>query len=258
MAFEDQLFAFFDTIWFIIKWFWWAGILLYIGILKLLWKNWPLEAVIVEKRDNNLIKTNDRIGKFYDKYTGMTGYRLQKNKDTIPVPNFDWVMHNVYKPTNLFERFVNLIRGNAGTVFLFKYGTKQYKPIHIREKGRVTTRYQAIKGEDGKEKIINIYVPLDLRDKLGVLDFKVVDWDNINFMVQEQRAVIERTKKKKDFWMAVAVPLILIGVSAIVCIVMFKFSYDYSISMRGNAQPQQNTEAEPPKIPVISDLIPGS
>lgn len=257
MAAGDILVQIFGTVSFIIKWFWWAFILAYFIILKFLYKNWPLEAIIVEKRDNNLVKTNDRMGKYHDKYTEIIGYKLQKHKDTIPVPGFDWIMHNVAKPTTFFDRLVNLLRGNAGTVFLFKYGSKQYKPIQIKEKGNVRTKYEVIIGEDGKEKIINIYAPLDLRDKLGALDFKVVDWDNINFMVQEQRAVVERTKKKRDFWMAIAIPLIFVGVALVISIVMIKYGYDYGLSLRGGGEAPQ-PEAEAPNIPIISDVIPGS
>ena len=33
----------------------------------------------------NHIKTNDRVGKYIDKYTGLIGYKFMKTKDTIPV-----------------------------------------------------------------------------------------------------------------------------------------------------------------------------
>ena len=101
------------------------------------WKKWPIDVVIIEKRGNNLIKTNDRTGKYKDPYTQMVGYQLQKAGDTLPVINFDWILVNVVVFNTIFDRVVHLIRGSVGTLFLFKYGTKQYKPIHVRQNDQV-------------------------------------------------------------------------------------------------------------------------
>ena len=231
-------------------------ILIWIAVLKYRWKNWPVEVEIIEKRGDNLIKTNDRAGKYVDPYTQITGYKLQKSGDTIPVVNYDWVMHNVFKPTTLFDRFVALIRGNIGTIFLFRYGSKQYKPIKIIENGKAKMQYQAMKNDKGEDIIINVYQQFDPRDKLGALDFEVVDWDNMNFMVQEQRASIERRRKKSDFLMQIAIPLAILAVTAVICIIMIKFGYDYAISMQG--QNIASKPAEAPKTPIIGSLLPGS
>ena len=128
----DIIFSWIDSLQLILLYGWPFILLFFIVILKFKWKNWPLEAIIIEKRGNNLIKTNDRIGKFTDPYTKLVGYKLHKAKDTLPIVNFEWILYNVAVHNNLLERFINLLRGNVGTIFLFKYGTKQYKPIWIK------------------------------------------------------------------------------------------------------------------------------
>lgn len=232
-------------------------LLIIIFILKWKWKNWPLEAVIIERRGNNLVKTNDRIGKYTDKYTGLTGYKLQKIKDPIPIVNFDWILHNVFVPNTLFERFINLLRGNVGTIFLLKYGTKQYKPIWVTHNQQRKLIYKEILGRDNKPMIIQIYEQFDPRKHLGALDFQVIDWDNMNFLVQEQRQTYERRQKQKGFWKEIVIPLVIIAVVALVSIIMIKFSYDYSIAMR-SVPTDVSTPSESPKVPFVSDIIPGA
>lgn len=220
-----------------------------------------MEVVIIEKRGENLIKTNDRAGKFVDKYTGVTGYRLRNAKDTIPVYDFDWILHNIDSPTWLPDRLIKLLRGNAGTMFLFKYGSKQYKPIKVNQNGKVLTKYIPALDAKGKEICIKVYKPFDPRDKLGELDFEVVDWDNMNFMVQEQRASILRRQRKGEMWKTIGVPLAIIAGAIIVSILMMKFSYDWAEGMRGaggSVQPAADQPATPPTVPFISDLIPGT
>jgi hypothetical protein len=248
-----------DTLKFILVWFWWLILLIWILIMKMRLKNWPVEAVIIEKRGNNLVKTNDRAGKYNDEFTGITGYRLQKCKDTIPVLDYDWVLHNINVPNTMLERIVSILRGNIGTIFLFRYGAKQYKPLRIKEKDGVKFSYQPIINEKGEEVVIKVYQPLDPRDKLGVLDFEVVDWDNMNFMVQEQRASIERRKKKGDWIKTIAIPLAIIGASVIFSIIMIKFGYDFASSLKGSAipTPAPKEPAVSPSIPIISDIMPG-
>jgi hypothetical protein len=262
MAFVDTMISFFETVVFIFKWFWWAFILIWLIILKLMWKKWPIDAVIIEKRGNNLIKTNDRAGRYYDAMAGIHGYKLQKNKDTIPIPNYEWVLVNACADTTIFDKIVNKLRGNIGTIFLFKYGSKQYKPIYINHDGVNKTELEEVKDKDGKPVYIDIYVPIDPRDKLGTLNFDVIDWDNMNFMIQEQRASIERRKKSSDFLKTVVVPLIMIGATAIVVIVMLKYGYDRSLAFPQAGQQMQTAEpvkepAKAPNIPIISGMLPG-
>lgn len=246
----------FQTIKFILVWFWWAILLVWVGFLKFKWKNWPIEAVIIEKRGENLIKTNDRCGRYKDPYTGMTGYKLMKSKDSVPVVDFNIVLHNNAIHTNMLERFVNLIRGNSGTIFLFRYGSKQYKPIRINQTGKV--HLEEVKDKDGNPVMINMYKPLDPRNVLGVLDFEVVDWDNMNQMVQEWKATIERRQKSKEFWKQIVIPAIIIGATVIFSIVMIKFGYDFAMNLKGSSAPAPaDKPAEKPNIPIINDVIPG-
>lgn len=255
MSFYTSLVEILDITFFILKWFWWAFILGWIVVLKLKWNKWPIEAIIYEKRGDNLVKTNDRAGRYKDHYTGHIGYRLQKANDTIPMVNFDTVLHNNANATTLLERFVNMLRGNAGTISLFRYGSKQYKPIRIVDnKGNTKIRYQEMKDADGKPILVQVYHPIDPRKVLGVLDFEVVDWDNMNQMVSEWKASIERRKDKKEFWKQIVIPAIILGVVAIVCIVMLKFSADWTPKVE---TPTESKPAEAPKIPVISSVMPG-
>ena len=72
----------------------------------------------------------------------------------------------------------------------------------------------------------------DPRKHLGALDFQVIDWDNMNFLVQEQRQTYERRQKQKGFWKEVVIPLVIIVMSALVSIIMIKFSYDYAVALK--------------------------
>lgn len=254
----DTITQIIETLKFILIWFWWALILLWVGYCKVRWKNWPIEAIIYEKRGDNLVKTNDRAGRYIDPYTKITGYKLQKAGDTIPVVNFDAVLHNNAKHTTLFERFVNLIRGNAGTIHLFRYGSKQYKPIKISlPQGGEKMEWKEVIGEDGQPVIIAVYKQLDPRSVLGSLDFEVVDWDNMNQMVLEWKASIERRQKSKEFWKQIVIPAIIIAATVIFSIVMIKFGYDYAVNIKGASPKPANAPAEKPNIPVIGDLLPG-
>jgi len=257
MAFIDTVFSWISTIQLVLLYGWPFIILLWIGFLKLKWKNWPVDVVIIEKRGSNLVKTNDRAGKYIDPYSGIIGYKLQKAKDTFPVINYDWVMHNVTVHNTLFDRFVNLIRGNIGTLFLFRYGSKQYKPVLIKVNGKRRQILKELKNPDGSTKIIRIYEQLDPRKYLGTLDFEVIDWDNMNFMIQEQRASIMRRQKKTEFMKQILIPLVTIIAVALVCIIMIKFSYDYAVGMRTIQNPTPSKPATVPNIPVISDVVPG-
>jgi len=257
MAAVDSLFSIFSTIGTILFWGWPWMLLIGIFIIRSIWRKWPIDAVIIEKRGDNLIKTNDRCGRFTDPYTGIMGYKLNKSKDTLPIVNYNWVLHNVSVPTNLLERFVNLLRGNVGTIFLFRYGSKQYKPINIKANGKIKKIFKEIKDKSGNSTYIKIYQQFDPRDKMGALTFEVIDWDNMNFMVQEQRASIVRRAKKGEFLKTVLIPLGILVVSALVCIMMFKFSYDWAVSMRSQVAPASTPSSTPtPDIPIISDLIP--
>ena len=216
-------------------------ILIGLFVLRWKWKRYPLEAVIIEKRGNNLIKTNDRLGKKYDKYAELHYYQFLKTKDTIPITNYDWIMHSVFVHTNLFERFINLLRPTTGTIFLFKYGSKQYKPIKIKESEseESQTRIELIeqKDEQGDPIVTYQYIHFDPRNMMGILDFEVIDWDNINFMIQEQRASIIRRQKKGEFISKYLLPILIIGASVVVAIFILKFSFDAGARLQSNQAP---------------------
>jgi hypothetical protein len=214
----------------------WPFLLLAIIITnKVTWKRYPLEAVILEKKGDNLIKTNDRVGKFYDKHGDMIFYKLAKCGDTIPVYNFDWVLHNVSVPTNILEKYINIIRGNSGTIFLFRYGSKQYKPINIKPGNGSSKKFVASKGKNGEPVYSYQYIQFDPRKVIGTLDFEVIDWDNMNFMIQEQRASIIRRQKKSEFWKQTLIPLTIIGAAVVISIFILKFSLDAGKSIQGAA-----------------------
>ena len=226
------------------------------------WKPYPIEAIIIEKRDKNLIKTNDRLGRYEDKFSGMTGYKFLKCKDKIPIADLDWILHNVNVPTNMFERFVNFLRATSGTIILFKYGSKQYKPIRIGEGTNAKIELIESKDKKGNQIFYYTYLPLDPRDKLRNIDFEVVDWDNMNFMTQEIRASIDRRKRQKDWMYTIGIPAMMIAGAALAALIMIKFGYDYGIDLSSppnqvqtNGQTTQQDVSD--AIPVIGSLIPG-
>ena len=253
MANIDVIFSWIQTIKLVFLYGWPFMLLLWIVALKIKWRNWPIDVVIIEKRGDNFIKSNDRAGKYTDPYTGMVGTKLQKNKDTIPVVNYEWILHNNAKFTTIFDRFINLLRDTMGTVFLFKYGVRQYKPIYVNENNTRKLILKELKNKKGEPILVYLYEQFDPRKSLGSLNFEVIDWDNMNFMVQEQRASFERRQKKKGFMREIVIPLAALAVTAILCIIFIKFSYDYAIAMKGGVPDKPATN---PNIPVVSNIIP--
>jgi len=210
---------------------WWLFIFGGVYALKKKWTRFPLEAIIYEKKGDNLVKTNDRIGKRFEKDTGITYSQLLMAKDTIPMLNYDCILHTANKNTNFLEKIISFIRPTAGTVFLFRYGSKQYKPIKTEMKdGKL--KLTEIKSEDGKPMFHYAYEQFDPRVSIGNLQFEVVDWDNMNFMVQEQRSSVIRRAKKGEFWAKTLIPLIIIGACVVVGIFILKFSADVGGDIR--------------------------
>lgn len=240
----------------ILLWTWPFIIIFWLIIMKVLHSKWPVEVIIIEKRGSNLVKTNDRAGRYTDPYTGVTGYKLKKAKDTVPVVNYEWVMHNNAIPTWLPDRLINILRGNIGTIFFFRYGSKQYKPIQITKSGKNTIVYREVKKDkDGKPILIKVYQPIDPRDKLGALDFDVIDWDNMNFMVQEQRASIVRRSKRSETWRQLIIPIAMLIVVSLVCIIAIKLSFDFASGVRSSGA--ITPKAEPPASADPLGIIPG-
>lgn len=244
----------FATIGMILKYGWPFFLLAMLIIAKIKWKNWPIDVVIIEKRGENLIKTNDRGGKYIDKFTGLTGYRMLKSKDTIPSINYDWILHCNMKHLNLLERLINILRPTEGTLFLFKYGSKQYKPLKPNFNANVKMKFSPMKDEEGKTIYTKNYLQFDPRGSLGVIDFEVVDWDNMNFMVQEMRASFERRQKQKAWIKTILIPLSLIAVAGLVSIIMMKFSLDWSKAVPSGTPPPQQADPNP-KLPIIGNVV---
>ena len=121
----------FDIIKTIFIWSWWLFIIGGLFLARKSYERHPVDVIIIEKRGNNLVKTNERAGRKFNKDTQVSFYQLKKCKDTMPVYNFEWMLHNADKPMSIWEKIVNFLRPTIGTVFLLKYGSKQYKPINV-------------------------------------------------------------------------------------------------------------------------------
>ena len=70
---------------------WWLIplLVLFVYISRLM--KYPVDCIIFEKRGENLVYTKDVAGRFE---RPVTCYRLKINKDTIPVPQYDWILQN--------------------------------------------------------------------------------------------------------------------------------------------------------------------
>jgi len=240
--------------------FGWPFIILFgIVIAKVKWKPWVIDVVILEKRGKNIVKTNDRAKKYMDKYTKLTGYQLMKSKDTLPVVEYNWILHNENKHTNLLERLVNILRPTLGTLFLFKYGSKQYKPLIVGHDTEAQTQLVASKDANGKTIYVHQYKQFDPRGYLNEVKMEIFDWDNMNFAFQEMRASFERRQKEGQWMKTILMPIAIIAAATMVSIVMLKMALDYSSVLKaGGVLPDPalaNQPAETPNIPIIGDAF---
>lgn len=243
----------------VLKYGWPFFILVAIIVMKMRWKNWVIDVVILERRGKNIVKSNDRAGMYIDKFTKLRGYKLMKSKETIPVVEYDWILHNNLKHLSMLERIVNILRPTAGTLFLFKYGSKQYKPIIAKSVEDAEKKLVSIKNAEGKDVVVYQYQQFDPRGYLNPVSMEVFDWDNMNFALQEMRASFERREKQNSWMKQYLMPIAALVVTALVCIVMLKFSMEKSASLAavqcGN-QPTQTPEPNTPNIPIVGDLFP--
>ena len=240
---------------------WWLFLIVGIYAMKKRMERWPMDVVIYEKKGDNLIKTNDRLGKRFDKVTGVTYSQLLKAKDTIPMLNYDCILHCSNKHTNFLEKIVNILRPTAGTIFLFRYGSKQYKPIKTNIKGDSKLKLTEIKDAEGNPVFQYMYNQFDPRVSIGQLEFEVVDWDNMNFMVQEQRASVIRRARKGEFWAKTLIPMVIIGACVVIAIFILKFSADVGTDLRsgaGQPAPQQQQGSSKLMGGVTDAFAPGS
>jgi hypothetical protein len=239
-------------------------ILLGVGVLYVhLQKKYPVDAIIYELRDNNIIKGNDRIGRFYEQ--GIWKYKFKKTKDTVPIVNHDWIIHTNKVATNPFEAIGNFLSGGtAGTLEFFKYGSKQYKPIKTILPSGVQIDYEEIRDKKtGESYYMQVYTQINPHRRFAEPKFEVIDWDNINFMIQEQRATDERRKAKESWLKTYGVPLIMIGTGALAFIFalyfstgMIQSSWGISQSNIGGTVPTTPVEhATGTEIPIISNAL---
>lgn len=169
---------------------WWLVPIIILFVYKKRLSKYPIDVTIYEKRGENIIKTNDRAGRFEDP---ISEYKLKMSKDTIPIPQYDWVLQCMHRPTNLFEKMANLLSGTIGSITLFKYSSKQYKPIRVNlNNGTVKTMFKPIINAKGEHVYIQVYELINPVHSLSKLDFEVIDWDDINHMTQELRAIATR------------------------------------------------------------------
>jgi hypothetical protein len=254
MAYESVI-HYLELIWLIIKWGWWFFLVMFLVGLKIKYKKYPLEAEILEKRGKNLIRTNDLCGKIEDKSNDLVFYRLKMCNDTMPVFNYDWVIHTNKKYPSIFEKLLKFLRPCDGTVYLYKYGSKLYKPIVINQK---TGEKKMVPVKDAQGNVIYKYdyVQFDPRKQMNTLDFEVIDWDNVNFSYQEIRATLARRKNTAEWLKSIVIPALIIIGAVITAIFIMKFSMDVGKEFR-SAQPAPSPSDNPeePKPSVVGGAI---
>lgn len=240
---------------------WWV---IPIGVLifaKVKWSKFPISAIILEMRGDNIILTNDRIGKREDKGSGHTTYRIQKIGDVIDVLPFESILHTVFKPTNFLEYVINKLRPTVGTVHLLKYGSKQYKPVKIiRNKETHVTGFETIKDKNGQDILVERVLPFDVRKQLGVIDFQIIDWDDVNTTLNEIENSRIRRIAKWDTWAKFLLPLAIIAMTVMLAIVVIYLTYDAQLQFcSAPPQPTPETASLPTanqtlKVPGITQL----
>jgi len=238
-----------------------ASLLYYKKKLKL----YPIAAIIIERRDNNLIMRTDRIGRVRE--FGIWKYRFRKAKETIPNPDYNWIVNGTYTPTNFFEKIAFKFDTPVGFAYFYKYGSQQYKPVKIKlrdKEGKITgnfkTAFKPIRDAHGNKVFIKQIVQINPFEKMSVPDFEIVDWDNMNFIVQEHENTEARRKKKDDFYKRILIPALIIGAAVVVLIVAMYFSVQLvqfgASHMSGAASATAKEPIKGVNVPVIGGLMP--
>ena len=238
---------------------WWLIPIIFIFIWKKMLGRYPIDVVIYEKRGENLVKTNDMAGRFE---RPVSCYRLLKSKDTLPIPQYDWVLQCMDKPMTFPERIVYMLRGKIGSITLFKYASKQYKPIKVRlDNGQIVERLKLITDKSGQPLYITTYEYINPKQSMSKLNFEVIDWDDINHMTQELRAIAVRRSPLLEglqkYWPIIAV---IMGILALIIAGYYYKEIITSAKPQGiplSDQANANQPATVPNIPIVSDLIPG-
>ena len=237
---------------------WWVIPIVLLFILKKKWGAWNIEAIIVEKRGENLVKTNDRLRKFIDGGAGLTYYKFLKSKDTMPVFNYEWILHTVEQPCTILERLIKFLRPTAGCAFIFRYGSKQYKPLPVSQSKKNKMSFKEIKDKNGEAIFKWEYAQFDPRWVVGVLNFEVIDWDNMNFIIQEQRASVERRKARGEWLKTVLVPLGILAVCAFIGLLILKFSSDAGANLSSKVPVQEEQSGSRIMGGITDVFTPGS
>lgn len=240
---------------------WWLIPLLVTYFYRRALMKYPIDAIIYEKRGENLVKTNDMAGRFD---SPVACYRLKISKDTIQIPQYDWVLQCMHKPTNLFEKLANLLVGRIGSITLFKYSSKQYKPIDVKiDDTKVKQVFKEVKDKDGQPVYIQVYEYINPKQSLSKLNFEVIDWDDINHMTQELRAIALRRAPLQTFlekyghWLAFGLAVMtLIIAGYFYKEMMIDAGNKFQSMTQGRAPSQQQTPvATGANIPVIGNIV---
>mgnify|MGYP001562235339 FL=1 len=127
-----------------------------------------------------------------------------------------------------------------------------------------------IKNVKGETVYINVYVPINPKQTMQMLDFEIIDWDDVNHMTQELRAIaLRRSPLAKFLEKYAGIIAICLGVFALIIAGYYykDMMADASTKAVGlinannpNAikQTNPNTNNNPattPNIPLIGDLI---
>ena len=248
--------------WFFTYVAWWAIPLIVLFIWKKKLGKYPIDVVIYENRGENLIKTCDMAGRFD---SPVACYRLLNSKDTLPIPQYDWVLQCMDKPTNILDKIVFMLRGKIGSITLFKYASKQYKHIRVQlDNGQVKESLKLITDKNGQPIYITVYEYVNPKQSMSKLNFEVIDWDDVNHMTQELRAIAIRRSPVLDALQKYG-PLIAI-VLAILALIIAGYYYKEIITsaqpagipLQQQANNGQQQPATVPNIPIISDIVPGT
>ena len=246
--------------WFLIYISWWLLPILFILFYKYKLNKYPIDVVIYEKRGENLIKTSDMAGRFEKP---VSCYKLKNSKDSLPIPQYDWVLQCMDKPTNMFEKFVNMLRGKIGSITLFKYASKQYKPVRVKlDNGQVVETFKLVTDNKGQPVYINVYEYINPKKAMSKLNFEVIDWDDINHMTQELRAIaVRRSPLLEGLQKYFPIIAITLGILALIIAGYYYKEIVTSAQPAGTSlqtqASQNNQQATVPNVPVISELIPG-
>lgn len=241
---------------------WWVLPLLFLFVLRSRYKKYPIECVIYEKRGENLVYSRDVAGRFT---YPVTCYRLKLAKDSIPIPDYDWILQCMYKPTNIFEKIQNLLAGKVGTITLFKYGSKQYKPIRVKIGDKVIRKFIKVKDKKGNDVYEYHYVPVNIKQSMNQLNFDVIDWDDTNHLTQELRAIAMRRSPTKA-WVEKWGSLVGLGFIAFIIVITvilgYRFMMDagdrYIASSRDYADviaSEANAAVEAPDLPLDFGIL---